>query len=100
MIGRMTAVFLLSPAYCGGERATMLLRRGAGSAMAMRLREGTLTLGEAFTFLSGLYFRGKLTYARTFTTAADGTLSITPARGLQSPDLPVSVKLLREFAEV
>jgi hypothetical protein len=93
-------VFLLSPAYCGGDRATMLLRRGAGSPLALRLRAGTLTLGEAFTFLSGLYFRGKLAYARTFAASAEATLVITPTRGLQSPDGPVSIKLLREFAEV
>jgi hypothetical protein len=97
-------VFLLSPAYCGGRRATMLLRPGAGSDLALRLRSGSLTLGDAFTFLSGLYFRGKLTYARAFAhTAPDGsagTLIITPTRGLMTPEAPVSADLLREFAGV
>ena len=29
---------------------------------------GEVTLGEAFSFMSGLYFRGKLAYAVHFTT--------------------------------
>jgi hypothetical protein len=94
----MASVFLLSPAYCGGRRATILLRPGSSLAIARRLHDHALTLGEAFTFMSGLYFRGKITYARTF--APDSTLVITPTRGLQSPDLLVTADLLREFAEV
>jgi len=38
----MTTVFLLSPAYCGGRRATMLVRPGATHQMAMRLQEVSL----------------------------------------------------------
>ena len=34
--------------------------------LAQRLVAGSLTLGEAFAFMSGLYFRGKLAYARHF----------------------------------
>src|SRR5215467_2641150 len=94
----MTTVFLLSPAYCAGRRAKILLRPGSTLAIAQRLQAGTLTLGEAFTFCSGLYFRGKITYARTF--APDATLVITPTRGLQPPDLLVTGNLLREFAGV
>ena len=94
----MNTVFLLSPAYCGGRRAKILLRDGSTLAIAQRLQAGTLTLGEAFTFCSGLYFRGKITYARTFAPAA--TLVITPTRGLQSPDQPISADLLHEFAGV
>lgn len=97
-------VFLLSPAYCGGRRAAILLRRGAELDLAVRLRSDALTLGEAFTFLSGLYFRGKLTYARAFgrppAPDASAVLVITPTRGLMSPDTPVSADLLHEFAGV
>ena len=97
-------VFLLSPAYCGGRRAGMLLRPGAASDLAVSLRSGSLTLGDAFTFLSGLYFRGKLTYARAFARSASegspGTMIITPTRGLMAPEAPVSADLLREFAGV
>jgi hypothetical protein len=54
--------------------------------------------------MSGLYFRGKLSYATTFGRLNGGpagaTLVITPTRGLQPPDLPVSPRLLQEFASV
>src|SRR5262245_17983875 len=60
-------IFLLSPAHCGGERARLVLRDEARFDLARRLRtrEGA-PLGEVFSFLSGLYFRGKLAYASTF----------------------------------
>jgi hypothetical protein len=93
-------LFLLSPAYCGGRRATYLMRDGSQLALAMRLAEGTLTLGEAFTFMSGLYFRGKLGYARAFGRHDPPILIITPTRGLLPPDTVVSAQMLREFAAV
>ena len=100
----MSQVFLLSPAYCGGRRAALLLRPDSEMALARQLRAETLTLGAAFAFMSGLYFRGKLSYATTFgrlNGAPQGaTLVITPTRGLQRPDLPVSAALLQEFASV
>jgi hypothetical protein len=92
-------VFLLSPAHCGGRRATFLLKRDSTLPLAIRLREGTLTLGEAFSFMSGLYFRGKLTYASRFAVTEGDCLVITPTRGLQPPDLSVSVALIEEFAQ-
>lgn len=100
----MSQVFLLSPAYCGGRRAKILLRPGSDIPLATQMRSGTLTLGDAFTFLSGLYFRGKIGYARAFGRPSDRlpetTFIITPTRGLLSPDLPVSAALLEEFATV
>ncbi len=99
-VARMSRVFLLSPAYCGGRRAAILLNPESPLPLAARLREGTLTLGEAFAFLSGLYFRGKLAYASAFDPAGARTLVITPARGLQAAAAPVSSQLLREFASV
>jgi len=93
-------VFLLSPAYCGGRRATFLLREGSTLALAARLREGTLTLGEAFSFMSGLYFRGKLQYAQTFGRHMPPGLVITPTRGLLPPDALVTASMLHEFAGV
>ncbi|HUE89189.1 MAG TPA: hypothetical protein VMO26_24175 [Vicinamibacterales bacterium] len=94
------AVFLLSPAHCGGKRATYLLREGSTLAAASKLTRGTLTLGEAFSFMSGLYFRGKLAYAQTFGRHDPSVLVITPTRGLLRPETPVSAALLREFAAV
>jgi hypothetical protein len=90
-------VFLLSPAYCGGRRAAMLLNPASKMELAARLTAGTLTLGEAFSFMSGLYFRGKLAYARHF---GGDVLVITPTRGLQPPNTPVTATVLREFAAV
>src|SRR5437763_988629 len=60
-------VFLLSPANLGGRRAAQALSPRATFALAAALRsaEGA-PLGDLFTFVSGLYFRGKLTYARRF----------------------------------
>ena len=60
-------IFLLSPAHCGGKRAELLLGGGGRFALARQLQQDeTIPLDEAFTFLSGLYFRGKLAYARRF----------------------------------
>ncbi len=97
-------VFLLSPAYAGGERARMIMRDQAQFPLARRLRGPDLpTLGEVFAFLSGLYFRGKLAYATAF-AAQDAGLSavlvITPNRGLLPADFPIGLPELRAFAEV
>ena len=95
--------FLLSPAYCGGKRAKILLNPRASFDLARRLREGTLTLGEAFSFMSGLYFRGKLAYAQRFGRLPNGlasTLVITPSAGLRPADAIVAVPELMAFADV
>jgi hypothetical protein len=93
-------VFLLSPAFCGGRRANILLRHGSEVPIARRLQNGALTIGEAFAFLSGLYFRGKLAYGRAFGRSSRGasTLVITPTRGLLDPEVRIDAATLREFA--
>ena len=72
--------------------------------LSWRLREGTLTLGEGFSFMSSLYFRGKLTYARAFgrasTTLRSSVFIITPTRGLQPPEMLLTTQLIQEFASV
>jgi hypothetical protein len=98
-------VFLLSPAYAGGERARMMMNERAQFELARRLRsnDDLPTLGEVFAFLSGLYFRGKLAYATAFADAAAGgadVLVITPNRGLVRADVPIGVAELKAFAEV
>jgi hypothetical protein len=99
-----TRVFLLSPAYCGGRRAKMLLGPKSTSPLARQLAEGTLSLGDAFSFMSGLYFRGKLSYARAFGRQVQAPVAaiwiITPTRGLQPPEAPVTRETIREFATV
>jgi hypothetical protein len=101
----MTArrIFLLSPAHCGGRRAEILLNERAPFPLAQRLHSAGITLGEAFSFLSGLYFRGKLTYAGRFARPPEGQAGvhvITTDRGLLPPDTAVSARELREFGRV
>jgi hypothetical protein len=97
-------IFLLSPAYAGGERARLILSDRAQFDLARRLRSrGRASLGEVFTFLSGLYFRGKLAYANAFARVSDGVsgvLVITPSRGLVDANQKIGLRDLREFAEV
>jgi hypothetical protein len=97
-----TRIFLLSPAHSGGKRAELLLGGRGRFALAERLREGgAVTLGEAFAFLSGLYFRGKLTYASRFARPPAGVAGvqvITSNRGLLPADTPVTSEDLRAFA--
>ena len=92
--------FLLSPARTDGVRAQMLLRPTAGFDLAARLRTEGAALGEVFSFASGLYFRGKLAYARRFAGTHDLIRVITTNRGLLDPDLMIGVKDLKDFARV
>jgi len=90
-------VFLLSPAHCGGERAQLLFSPRARFDLACRLRSGEgAPLGEVFSFLSGLYFRGKLAYASTFGLP----LVITTNAGLRPADDRVTLETLRLAARV
>ncbi len=95
-------IYLLSPANTAGARAKLLLREQASFALARQLRSGA-ELGEVFSFLSGLYFRGKLAYARHFHAAppaAPGALVITAGRGLLPPETPITTAELRAMADV
>src|SRR4029077_19403652 len=100
---RAQRVFLLSPAYAGGERARMVMSDRAQFDLARRLRtEEGVTIAEVFTFLSGLYFRGKIAYANTFARVNNGSagvLVITPTRGLIDAQTRIGLDDLREFAE-
>jgi hypothetical protein len=97
-------IFLLSPAYAGGERARMILSDGAQFELARKLRgRKGAPIAEVFTFLSGLYFRGKVAYAMAFARPPRGTLGvyvITPTRGLVDTTVRISLEDLREFAAV
>ena len=97
-------IFLLSPANCTGIRAGWLLRKNAGSILAQRLRtnEGA-SIGEVFTFMSGLYFRGKMAYAQAFAApppGVEGTHVIVPGLGLCPPGTVIDLKALRAIARV
>jgi hypothetical protein len=97
-------IFLLSPANCNGVRAGWILRPQARSELAQRLRnpEGA-SLAEVFSFLSALYFRGKLSYARAFAhppVPSSGVLLITPTAGLMPDGALVRMSTLRGFSRV
>ncbi|MGH9868671.1 MAG: hypothetical protein ACREAA_10985 [Candidatus Polarisedimenticolia bacterium] len=96
-------IFLLSPARCDGRRAGQLMNDESRLELSRRLRgRKGAPLGELFSFMSGLYFRGKLAYARAFAAPPDpslpGVLVITPHRGLLPWDQPTRLATLRAFA--
>jgi hypothetical protein len=96
----MSKVFLLSPARCDGRRASALRNPAADFPLAQQLRrrEGA-PLGDVFAFLSGLYFRGKLAYARAFADGAQSSIRIiTTNRGLLHPDDRVCPADLEAFS--
>ncbi len=92
--------FLLSPANCGGTRGRLLRRPESTIEIAQRLRTADgVPVGDVFAFISGLYFRGKLAYARAFAVAAGArAFVITPSRGLLPIDEPITIDVLEEFA--
>lgn len=87
----------------------MVMSETAQFPLARQLRsdEGA-PLGDVFAFVSGLYFRGKLAYARRFARPPDpadpvtagGVLVITPNAGLRAADMAITADSLRAFAEV
>ncbi len=96
-IGRVTPtrVFLLSPANCRGRRAQQVLSPKAAFSVAARLRSDGVPIGELFAHMSGLYFRGKITYARKFGRA----FVITPDQGLLPAETTITSQVLTRFAD-
>jgi hypothetical protein len=64
--------------------------------VAARLRTEGVPIGELFAHMSGLYFRGKITYARKFGRA----FVITPDQGLIPAETPITSQVLVRFADV
>jgi hypothetical protein len=98
---RKHQIFLLSPANLAGLRASYILGPTGRSDLACRLRQDGVTLGELFTFISGLYFRGKLVYAQAFCAPPldiSGAFVITASAGLVSPQTVVTLDQLREMS--
>ncbi|HXO19497.1 MAG TPA: hypothetical protein VOA87_06185 [Thermoanaerobaculia bacterium] len=99
---RPPTVFLLSPASPAGVRARQLASARAQFPTALRFRspEG-VPVAEAFAFLSALYFRGKIAYARRFATPpeglATGAFVIAPGFGLVPPDWPLTPERLKKL---
>jgi hypothetical protein len=93
-------VFLISPASLNGLRAKQLTSPRASFPTALRFRsaEGVM-IGEAFAFMSALYFRGKITYALHF-AAREDIFVITPGFGLVPPDWTLTPERLEKMRKV
>ncbi|MBI3490316.1 MAG: hypothetical protein HY047_00710 [Acidobacteria bacterium] len=98
---------MLSPADCRGRRAKHVLSARSTSALSTSLGSPRgAPLGDLFAFISGLYFRGKLIYARQFAQPPEpdhpivvgGVHIITPNAGLRTPDTLVTRTALQAFA--
>lgn len=100
----MYRVFILSPAKSGGPRASLLFSERARFDLARRLQRGIKApISEVFSFLSGLYFRGKIVYASHFARPPKGLAPayvITPNLGLVPADEPLGLEDLQAFSTV
>ena len=100
----MHRIFILSPANSGGERAQLIFNPKARFDLARRLQRGEKApIGEIFSFLSGLYFRGKYVYSTAFArppARMHGAYVITSNRGLMELSAPLSLVELAEFGKV
>ena len=86
----------------------MVMSPKATFALAARLRSAKgAPLGDLFSFMSGLYFRGKLTYARRFARPLEpdnpvvgaGIHVITSNAGLRSPDTLITLAAVQAFGK-
>ena len=97
-------IFLLSPARLDGKRAHLLFHPVTMFPVARALRsKAGAPIGEVFSFLSGLYFRGKLAYAGAFARPPGGlkpgVFVITPNRGLLGPSVRLTLNELADLAK-
>jgi hypothetical protein len=97
-------VFLLSPANCSGKRAGYLLSGKSSTPLAERLRSRAgAPIGDVFTFMSALYFRGKIAYATAFARPPagwNGVQVIVPGRGLRPASEHIDLGELEAIAQV
>lgn len=81
----------------------MLVREQADFDVARKLRGGSATIGEIYSFISGLYFRGKMVYTDRFRAAPPGVpsaLVIVPGAGLVPPETIVSIEQLEAISQI
>jgi hypothetical protein len=96
-------VFILSPANTWTVRGRQLLNKNSALELAQRIRRQGAPLGEVFSFISSLYFRGKLAYAKAFSKSTPGvpaTLVVTSTRGLLPAESIVTFDDLLEMSAV
>jgi hypothetical protein len=79
----------------------MLFSPNSQFELAQRLRNSNVPLGEVFSFISGLYFRGKLAYAECFKNPPPGVPGvhiITATSGLLLPQEPMTLARLKSIS--
>ncbi len=101
-LGPQPTLFLLSPASLDGRRALQLAAPRARFPTAERFRSPAgVPIGEAYAFLSSLYFRGKIAYARRFAAPGKalegGIFVIAPGFGLVPPDWALTPERLKRM---
>ncbi len=101
-----TKLFLISPANLSGTRAKQLASPRASFATALRYQspEG-VPIGDAFEFMSSLYFRGKLAYARRFAVPSpliggDGIFVITSGFGLVPQNWALTIERMKRMQKI
>ncbi len=101
-----TKLFLLSPATLNGLRAKQLMSPRAKFELAARYRTPDgVEIGDAFAFMSALYFRGKIAYARRFAVPSpliggDGIFIITSGYGLVPPDWRITEERMKRMRRI
>lgn len=98
-----STIFLLSPANLGGKRGALLLNPSAKHELGRALgSELGAPLGDVFSFVSSLYFRGKAAYARAFGRAEgrDSAWVMTPGGGLCTLETQVTRQRLEGWQRV
>ena len=101
-----TKLFLLSPANVGGLRAKQLMSPRARFGLALQYQsEYGVPIGDAFAFMSSLYFRGKLAYARAFAVPSriiggEGIFIITSGYGLVPPDWRLTEERVKRMKKI
>ena len=96
-------LFLLSPANLNGLRAKQLISPRASFPAALAYRsESGVPLAEAFAFMSALYFRGKVAYARQYARAplgfeGEAAMVIAPGFGLVGLDWRLEKERLKKL---
>jgi hypothetical protein len=94
-------IFLISPANLSGLRAQQLASPRAKFEAAVRYRspEG-VPIADAFEFMSSLYFRGKIAYARHFADPPEGIFIITSGYGLVPPDWRLNQERMNRMKKI
>lgn len=97
----MSTIFLLSPANLSGLRAKQLASPRAQFDAAVRFRSPDgVAIADAFAFMSALYFRGKIAYARHFAKPSTGVFVITSGYGLVAPDWALTEERMNRMKKI